>query len=43
MQGILLTDASEKMDSMNLLRFMAPIASLALLPAVALLEPSVVK
>mmetsp|Transcript_8266 Transcript_8266/g.24668 ORF Transcript_8266/g.24668 Transcript_8266/m.24668 type:complete len:371 (+) Transcript_8266:716-1828(+) len=43
LQGILLTDASEKMDSMNLLRFMAPIASLALLPAVALLEPSVVK
>ncbi len=42
-QGILLTDSSEKMDSMNLLRYMAPLASLALLPAVALLEPSVIR
>ena len=38
-QGILLADTSEKLDSMNLLRLMAPIAAAMLLPAVALLEP----
>lgn len=43
LQGILLSDASEKMDSMNLLRCMAPIACLCLLPAVAILEPTVIR
>jgi hypothetical protein len=38
-QGILLADKSEKLDSMNLLRLMAPIAATMLLPAVAYLEP----
>lgn len=42
LQGILLSDASEKMDSMNLLRCMAPIACVCLLPAVVILEPSVI-
>ena len=41
MQGILLTDTSEKMNSMNLLLYMAPIASLVLIPAVLLGEPDV--
>jgi len=40
MQGILLADQSEKLDSMNLLRMMSPIAAAMLLPAVALLEPT---
>lgn len=39
-QGILLADQSEKLDSMNLLRLMAPIAATMLLPAVAHLEPT---
>ena len=39
-QGILLADQSEKLDSMNLLRLMSPIAVAMLLPAVALLEPT---
>jgi drug/metabolite transporter (DMT)-like permease len=43
LQGILLMDASEKMDSLNLLRWMAPIASLCLIPAVLVLEPTVVR
>lgn len=43
LQGILLSDASEKMDSMNLLRYMAPIACLCLLPAVLVLEPMVLR
>lgn len=38
-QGILLADKSEKLDSINLLRLMAPIAATMLLPAVAYLEP----
>lgn len=42
MQGLLLTDPSEKMDSMNLLRFMSPISLAVLLPAVWVLEPGVV-
>ena len=40
-QGILLTDASEKLDSMNLLRYMAPISLGVLLPATLLMEPGV--
>lgn len=40
MQGILLADQSEKLDSMNLLRMMSPIAAAMLLPAVVLLEPT---
>lgn len=39
-QGTLLADKSEKLDSMNLLRLMSPIAVLLLLPAIALLEPA---
>ena len=40
LQGILLADQSEKLDSMNLLRVMSPIAVAMLLPAVTLLEPT---
>lgn len=43
LQGMLLMDPSEKMDSLNLLRWMAPIASLCLIPAVLVLEPTVVR
>ena len=39
MQAKLLKDEMVKMDSMNLLRIMAPIAALMLLPAIALWEP----
>lgn len=38
-QGILLIDEIEKMDSLNLLRRMAPIAALMLIPAIMILEP----
>ena len=38
-QGILLADQAERLDSMNLLRLMAPVALALLLPAIALLEP----
>ena len=41
MQGILLTDPNEKMDSMNLLRYMAPISFGFLIPATFYLEPGV--
>ena len=41
LQGILLTDPSEKMDSMNLLRYMSPISLTVLLPAAWYLEPDV--
>ena len=41
MQGVLLTDSSERMDSMNLLRLMAPIAALILLPVTAIAERDV--
>lgn len=41
LQGILLTDPNEKMDSMNLLRYMAPISLGVLLPATFYLEPGV--
>lgn len=40
MQGVLLADQSEKLDSMNLLRLMSPVAMVLLLPAIVLLEPS---
>jgi hypothetical protein len=40
-QGILLTDPNEKMDSMNLLRYMAPISFGFLIPATFYLEPGV--
>ena len=40
MQGVLLADQSEKLDSMNLLRLMSPVAMVLLLPAIALLEPN---
>ena len=40
LQGILLSDQSEKLDSMNLLRLMSPVAMFLLLPAIALLEPT---
>ena len=36
----MLADQSEKLDSMNLLRLMSPIAATLTLPAVALLEPT---
>lgn len=39
-QGILLADQAERLDSMNLLRLMSPVALGLLLPAIALLEPS---
>ncbi len=39
-QGVLLADQSEKLDSMNLLRLMSPVAMILLLPAIAILEPS---
>ena len=39
MQAKLLKDDMLKMDSMNLLRIMAPIALVMLLPAIAVLEP----
>ena len=38
MQGVLLSDSSERMDSMNLLRLMAPMAALILLPVTAIAE-----
>lgn len=40
-QGLLLADSSEKMDSMNLLLYMAPIAALLLIPAIMISEPTV--
>jgi hypothetical protein len=40
LQSILLVDPAEKMDSMNLLLRMAPMAFVLLIPVVALLEPS---
>lgn len=41
MQGLLLTDSTEKMDSMNLLRYMSPIAALLLVPITMLAERDV--
>ena len=41
MQGVLLEDSSEKMDSINLLRHMAPIAAIILVPVTAIAEREV--
>lgn len=41
LQGVLLVDQSEKLDSMNLLRYMAPVALTVLIPATLILEPGV--
>lgn len=38
-QGLLLSDPGEKMDSMSLLTYMAPVAVLSLLPTMLLFEP----
>jgi drug/metabolite transporter (DMT)-like permease len=40
-QGILLSSEGEKLNSMNLLLYMAPIALVVLVPATLLLEPNV--
>eukprot|EP00249_Psilotum_nudum_P009421 c21925_g2_i1 orf=768-1796(-) len=42
LQGILLSSEGEKLNSMNLLLYMAPIAVLVLLPATLVMEPKVV-
>lgn len=41
LQGILLSSEGEKLNSMNLLLYMAPIAVVVLLPATLILEPNV--
>eukprot|EP00891_Asterochloris_glomerata_P008922 jgi/Astpho2/8922/e_gw1.00133.114.1_t len=41
MQGALLVDQSEKLDSMNLLRYMAPMSLLLMTPAALYMEPGV--
>lgn len=41
LQGILLSSDGEKLNSMNLLLYMAPIAVLVLLPATLIMEPNV--
>ena len=41
LQGALLVDQSEKLDSLNLLRYMAPMALVLMLPAALILEPGV--
>ncbi|KAH9299035.1 hypothetical protein KI387_030717, partial [Taxus chinensis] len=41
LQGILLSSEGEKLNSMNLLLYMAPIAVVLLLPATLILEPNV--
>ncbi|XP_052173978.1 UDP-URONIC ACID TRANSPORTER 1-like [Diospyros lotus] len=41
LQGILLSSEGEKLNSMNLLLYMAPIAVIVLLPATLLMEPDV--
>ncbi|XP_057838341.2 probable sugar phosphate/phosphate translocator At3g11320 isoform X1 [Cryptomeria japonica] len=43
LQGLLLSSDGEKLDSMNLLLYMAPIAVLVLLPAVLTIEPKVME
>ncbi|XP_065857658.1 UDP-URONIC ACID TRANSPORTER 1-like [Euphorbia lathyris] len=42
LQGILLSSEAEKLNSMNLLLYMSPIAVLALLPAAIIMEPGVI-
>lgn len=41
LQGILLSSEGEKLNSMNLLLYMSPIAVLVLLPAALIMEPNV--
>uniref|UniRef100_A0A7C9E423 Sugar phosphate transporter domain-containing protein n=2 Tax=Opuntia streptacantha TaxID=393608 RepID=A0A7C9E423_OPUST len=41
LQGILLSSEEEKLNSMNLLLYMSPIAVVALIPAVLVMEPNV--
>ncbi|KAK4404832.1 udp-uronic acid transporter 1 [Sesamum angolense] len=41
LQGILLSNEGEKLNSMNLMLYMAPIAILVLLPAAIVMEPNV--
>ncbi|KAM3691083.1 hypothetical protein ACJW31_09G168300 [Castanea mollissima] len=43
LQGILLSSDGEKLNSMNLLLYMSPIAVLVLLPATLVMEPNVVE
>lgn len=40
LQGIMLSDSSEKMDSLSLLLYMAPVAAAALVPIVLYFEPT---
>ncbi|KAL9254614.1 putative sugar phosphate/phosphate translocator [Drosera capensis] len=41
LQGILLSSEGEKLNSMNLLLYMSPIAMIALIPATIIMEPTV--
>ncbi|KAM7256829.1 hypothetical protein ACFE04_012570 [Oxalis oulophora] len=41
LQGILLSSEGEKLNSMNLLLYMSPVAVIVLLPAVLIMEPNV--
>ncbi|KAL2923508.1 UDP-URONIC ACID TRANSPORTER 1 [Bienertia sinuspersici] len=43
LQGILLSNEGEKLNSMNLMLYMAPIAVVALIPAVFVMEPNVLE
>ncbi|KAG7958769.1 hypothetical protein I3843_10G034200 [Carya illinoinensis] len=43
LQGILLSSEGEKLNSMNLLLYMSPIAVLVLLPATLIMEPNVLE
>ena len=40
LQGIMLSDSSEKMDSLSLLLYMAPVATVALVPITLYFEPN---
>lgn len=42
LQGVLLSSEGEKLNSMNLLLYMSPIAVVALLPAAIIMEPNVI-
>ncbi|XP_051151448.1 UDP-URONIC ACID TRANSPORTER 1-like [Andrographis paniculata] len=42
LQGVLLSNEGEKLNSMNLMLYMAPIAVIVLLPAALIMEPNVV-
>ncbi|KAK4272502.1 hypothetical protein QN277_021054 [Acacia crassicarpa] len=43
LQGILLSSEGEKLNSMNLLLYMSPIAVVVLVPAVLIMEPNVIE